>query len=407
MRRGPLRETAFALLFAGRAVSALGDRIVPVALAFAVLELTGSVTDLGIVFAAQSVPLVVFVLLGGVWADRLPRQLVMLASDGVRALAQGLTAALLVSGAAHVWEIAALQAVYGTAEAFFAPASTAVLPQTVDQSSLQQANALLGLSGNVAAVLGPALAGVLVATAGPGWGLAVDAATFVVSAVFLGFMRLSPIAVAARTSTLAELRAGWRAFRSRTWLWVSVVYFTLFIAFVFSPFEVLGPQVARRSLGGPAAWAAISTALGAGSVLGGLLGMRWRPRHPLRAAFIWFGVAGPALLALVAAHAPLPLILLAALIDGSSGTLFNVFWFTAQQREVPAEELSRVSSWDYVGTVGLEPVGLAVSGPVAAAIGISATLYGAAGLFALLLCAVLAVPAVRNFKDDVAGSPVV
>ena len=400
MRRGPLRETAFALLFAGRAVSALGDRLVPVALAFAVLELTGSVTDLGIVFAAQSVPLVVFVLLGGVWADRLPRQLVMLASDGVRALAQGLTAALLLSGAAHVWEIAALQAVYGTAGAFFAPASTAVLPQTVDQSSLQQANALLGLSGNVAAVLGPALAGVLVATAGPGWGLAVDAATFVVSAVFLGFMRLRPIAVAARTSTLAELRAGWRAFRSRTWLWVSVVYFTLFIAFVFSPFEVLGPQVARRSLGGPAAWAAISTALGAGSVLGGLLGMRWRPGHPLRAAFIWFGVAGPALLALVAAHAPLPLILLAALIDGGSGTLFNVFWFTAQQREIPAEELSRVSSWDYVGTVGLAPVGLAVSGPVAAAIGISTTLYGAAGLFALLLCAVLAVPAVRNFKDD-------
>ena len=155
MRRGPLRETAFALLFAGRAISALGDRLVPVALAFAVLELTrGSVTDLGIVFTAQTVPLVVFVLLGGVWADRLPRQFVMLASDGVRAVAQGLTAALLLAGVAHVWEIAALQAVYGTAEAFFGPASTAVVPQTVDESSLQQANALLGLSGNVAAVLG-------------------------------------------------------------------------------------------------------------------------------------------------------------------------------------------------------------------------------------------------------------
>jgi MFS family permease len=400
MRRGPLRETPFALLFAGRAISALGDRVVPVALAFAVLDLTGSVTDLGIVFAAQSVPLVVFVLLGGVWADRLPRRLVMLASDGVRALAQGLSAALLLSGSAHLWELVALQALYGTATAFFAPASTAVVPETVSQASLQQANALLGLSSNVASVAGPALAGLLVATAGPGWGLAVDAATFVASAWFLFFMRVSGAAPPPRTSTLAELRAGWDAFRSRTWLWVTVAYFTLFLAFVLAPLQVLGPQVARLSLGGPGAWAAISTALGVGAVGGGLLGMRWRPRHPLRATFVWFGISGPALLALVAAHAPLAVILVAALIDGGSGTVFNVFWFTALQREVPAEELSRVSSWDYVGSLGLQPIGLAASGPIAAAVGMSATLYVAAGLFVVLLGAVLAVPAVRNFTDE-------
>jgi MFS family permease len=306
----------------------------------------------------------------------------MLASDGVRAVAQGLTAALLLAGVAHVWEIAALQAVYGTAEAFFGPASTAVVPQTVDESSLQQANALLGLSGNVAAVLGPALAGVLVATAGPGWGLAVDAATFVASAACLAFMRLAPVALAAHSTTLAQLRRGWRAFRSRTWLWVTVAYFTLFLAFVYGPLYVLGPQVARLSLGGTAAWAAISTALGIGSLLGGLLGMRWHPRHPLRAAF-----------------------LAAALVDGASGTVFNTFWFTALQREVPAAELSRVSSWDYVGSLALYPVGLALSGPVAGAIGVSTTLYGAAVLFALLLCAVLAVPAVRNFAPRPGPSP--
>ena len=400
MRRGPLRQSAFALLFAGRAISALGDRIVPVALVFAVLELPGSVTDVGIVFAAQTIPLVVFVLIGGVWAARLPRQLVMLASDGVRAGAQAATAGLLLSGTAHVWEIAALQAVYGTAEAFFGPASTAVVPQTVEESDLQQANALLGLSSNLAAVVGPALAGVLVATAGPGWGLAFDAGTFVASAGCLAFMRLGPVALAARTSTLTELRDGWRAFRSRTWLWVTVAYFTLFLAFVYGPLQVLGPQVARSSLGGPGAWAAIATALGAGSVLGGLLGMRWRPRHPLRCAFLGFGIAGPALLVLIGARAPLALILLAALIDGSSGTLFNVYWFTALQREVPAEELSRVSSWDYVGSLALYPVGLAMAGPVAGAIGVSTTLYGAAGLFGVLLCAVLAIPAVRNFRGE-------
>ena len=134
----------------------------------------------------------------------------------------------------------------------------------------------------------------------------------------------------------------------------------MFLAFVFSPLQVLGPQVARLSLGGPGAWAAISTALGLGAVLGGMIGLRWRPRHPLRAAFISFLLAGPALLVLLAAHAPLALILAAALIDGSSGTLFNVFWFTAQQQEIPPAELSRVSSWDYLGSLALQPVGLAV-----------------------------------------------
>jgi predicted MFS family arabinose efflux permease len=397
---GALRERAFRQLFAGQAISRLGDRLVPVALAFAVLDLTGSVTDLGFVFAAQSIPLVGFVLLGGVWGDRLPRQRVMLASDGVRAAAQGVSALLLLNGHAQIWEIAALQAVYGTAEAFFQPAATSVVPQTVAPENLQHANALLGLSSNLTAVLGPALAGVLVATVGAGWGLAADAATFVVSAAGLSVMSVKPVAVAARSSTLAELRAGWRAFRSHAWLWVTVLYFTLFSAFVFSPLQVLGPKIAKVSLGGPAAWAAISTALGLGAFLGGLAGMRWRPRYPLRVSFIAFLIGGPALYGLLAAHAPLPLILVAALIDGSSQTVFTVFWSTAIQREIPAEEQSRVSSWDFLGSLALEPVGLAICGPVAAVIGLSTTLYAAGGLFGVLVLTALAVPAVRNFTDS-------
>jgi predicted MFS family arabinose efflux permease len=397
MRSGALAQISFRLLFIGQAISALGDRLVPVALAFAVLDLTGSVTDLGIVTAAQTVTLVLFVLLGGVWADRLPRQRVMLASDIVRALAQGGSAALLLTASARVWELALLQAVYGGAEAFFGPASTALVPQTVDPEDLQQANALLGLSSNVAMVVGPALAGAVVVTIGPGWGLAFDAATFVGSALALSIMRIGGPVAAVRTTPLSELRAGWVAFRSRRWLWITVVYFTLFLGFVFSPFEVLGPEVARQQLGGPAAWAAISTALGLGALAGGLLGLRWRPRYPLRVAFIAFLIAGPALFVLLAARAPLPVIVAVALIDGVSGTLFNLLWFTALQREVPAGELSRVSSWDYLGSVAIMPVGQALSGPVAGAIGISTTLYGAGALDVILLLAVLAVPAVRNF----------
>lgn len=293
MRHGALSQTAFRLLLVGQAISALGDRLVPVALAFAVLELTGSVTDLGIVLAAQTGPLVVFVLLGGVWADRLPRQAVMLACDGVRAVAQALSAALLLGGDAHVWQLAVLQAVYGTAEAFFAPASTAVVPQTVDPANLQQANALLGLSGNLASVLGPALAGVIVATLGPGWGLGIDAASFITSAVFLSFMRPKSI--------LTTPRAG---------------------------------------------------------------------------------------------------ILAAALTNGASLTLFNAFWLTALQREIPLAELSRVSSWDYVGSLAFQPLGFAASGPVAAAIGLSTTMYAAAGVFLLLTVVALAVPSLRNFASS-------
>jgi predicted MFS family arabinose efflux permease len=397
--RGPLRFRDFRLLFGAQSISSLGDRVVPVALAFAVLDLTGSVTDLGIVLAAQTIPLLLFVLIGGVWADRLPRQRIMLGSDCVRALAQGISATLLLTGTAEIWQLAALQAVYGTAAAFFSPAANAIVAETVPAAALQQANAMMGLSINFASVLGPAAAGVIVATIGPGWGLAADATTFCGSALCLLAMRLGPRAGEdVRGTMVAELRAGWSAFRSRDWLWATVLFFTLYIGFCFAPLQVLGPQVARLSLGGPGAWAAISVALGVGALAGGAVGLRVRPRHPLRVAFLVFLVATPALIALIAAHAPLALIVLAALVDGTTGTLFNVFWFTALQSQVAPGELSRVISWDYLGSLGMQPVGQLVSGPVAVMIGLSSTLYLSAGLALVLFAGVLAVPAVRNFS---------
>jgi predicted MFS family arabinose efflux permease len=393
------------MLFAGRAVSSFGDRLVPVALAFAVLDLTGSVTDLGVVLAAQTVPLLLFILLGGIWADRLPRQLVMLGSDAVRALAQGASAVLLLIGHAHIWQLAALQAIYGAAEAFFNPAATAVVPQTIDESQIQQANALIGLTESVSAVLGPAVAGVLVATAGPGWGLAADAVTFLASAAFLSRLRLTgePVTTT-RTGALHELRAGWQTFRAHTWLWVTSAYFALFLALGYAPLQVLGPQVARRSLGGAGAWAAIGTARGLGALFGGGLGLRWRPRHPLRAAFVVFIIATPALLVAIAAHAPLGIILALALIDGVNVALWDTMWLTAIQGEIPRGELSRVASWDELGAFTLQPLGQVASGPIAIAIGLSATLYGAGVLTLLLLIAVLAVPAVRNFRLSARGA---
>jgi predicted MFS family arabinose efflux permease len=300
-----------------------------------------------------------------------------------------------------VWQLAALQAAYGAAEGFNGPASVAIVPQTVAPEDLQRANALLGLSDNAAAVLGPSLAGVIVATAGAGWGLAADAVTFALSAMLLLAMRVPGLAsdaiAAVRADLLSELRAGWQAFRSRTWLWTTVLYFTLYVGLAYAPYLVLGPQIAKSALGGPGAWAAISASLGVGAVCGGLIGLRWRPRHPLRSAMSLFALSGPGLLVLLGLHAPLPALIAIAIFDGAASSLFNALWYTAMHSEVPAGELSRVTSWDYLGSLVLEPAGLALTGPIAVAIGFSATLYGAAGIAVMLTIAVLLVPAVRNF----------
>jgi MFS family permease len=399
MSGGAWGERSFRLFFLGQGVSAVGDRIVSVALAFGVLDLTGSVKDLGVVLAAQTVPLVAFVLLGGVWSDRLSRRSVMIASDVTRAGAQGASALLLVTGNAHVWQLVVLQAVHGTAEAFFLPASQALLPETVAAADLQQANALIAVSGNIANIGGPAAAGVLVATLGAGWGLAIDAGTFLASAAALWLMRVQAIVPAPRTGTFSELRAGWRAFRSRTWLWVSVLEFMAANALSFSPYLVLGPEVARTSLGGPAAWAAIGTASGIGALLGGTFGLRWHPRFPLRAMFVTSLLGTSPLLALLAASAPLPALLGAAVISGMSITFFNLVWFTVVQQRIPGEELSRISSWDALGSYVISPIGLAAAGPIGIALGIPTTLYAAAALGVLSTLAVLAVPSVRNLTN--------
>jgi MFS family permease len=398
-------QRAFRLLFAARSISSLGDRLVPVALAFAVLNLTGSATSLGVVLAAQTIPLVLFVLVGGVWADRLPRRLVMASSDLVRATSQGLSAALLLTGSAHLWEIVVLQAVYGTARAFFDPAALSLVPQTVSPDQFQRANSLMALTDNVAGIAGPALAGVIVAAAEPGWGLAFDAVTFLASVAFVRGMPPIAAEVRERATLLHEMRHGWSAFRARRWLWVTVSCFTLYIGFAWAPWQVLGPEVARSSLGGPGAWAAIAVALGLGSVAGGVFALHARPRHPFRLTFAAFVVVTPLMLGLVAAHAPVWMILPVAVLDGTSGTIFNTFWFTALQSDVPPGELARVMSWDYFGSVGVLPLGQALAGPVAAALGASTALYGAAGLTILLFGLGLTVPAVRNFSPPAVASP--
>ena len=395
--RAVLRHRSFRLLFTGQTISSLGDKIVPVALAFAVLNLTHSPTDLGIVLAAQTVPLTVFVLLGGVWADRLDRRAVMLVSDVVRCAAHAVVATLLLTGSATVAELALLQALYGIATAFFGPAALALVPATVPADQTQEANALMGISQNFASVIGPAIAGVIVAAFSPGWGLAFDAVTFAGSAVCLGAMPRVVAPPRVRATMLHELRAGWRAFSSRRWLLITVISFTAFMALCYAPWQVLGPVQARHALGGAGAWAAISVAIGAGALAGGFLAMRLRLRYPLRVTMALLAVCMPLCVVLLAAAAPLWLILVMGFADGATSSLFNTFWFTSLQADVPEEELARVSSWDYLGSLVMLPLGQAIAGPVAAGLGLTTTLYAAGGLGFVLFAASLLARSVRDF----------
>jgi len=277
---GALREREFRRLFTGQAISLLGDGMVGVALAFAVLDLTGSISDLGYVFAARTIPLVVFLLVGGVFADRLPRRAVVLTADVVRLVTQGVIAALLISGHADLWELIVSLAFYGTATVFFNPASTGLIPSVVSPGRLQQANALRALAMAAGNVAGPALAGVLVAAASPGWALAVDAASFGASAVFLARLRLPMHERLPVKPFLHELGEGWHEVVSRAWVW-SILVFAGLANMAGMAFFILGAYVAKRSLGGAGAWALITSAFGAGSIVGGLLVLHLRPRRPL------------------------------------------------------------------------------------------------------------------------------
>jgi MFS family permease len=403
---GALRERQFRLLWIGQATSTLGDGLVPVALAFAVIKtLKGTPTELGLVLAAETVPLVLFVLVGGVWADRLPRQMVMLVSDLIRGAVQATAAALLLSGTAEIWHLAVLFAIYGTADAFFQPAATGVVPATVSPQRLQQANALLGLSRSSAFVVGPAVAGVIAAVANPGAVFVVDAITFAISATSLAMLRLPRgRRQGERHSFLADLKGGWHELISHTWLWVIVVWASTFLCVVIAPFMTLGPVIAQRSLGGPAAWGLIAAGFGAGSLGGGFLALRWKPERPMLVCSVLVLCIAPAM-ALLALRAPAPVIAVAQVVGGLGTGFFGAVWQTTLQQHVPEEALSRVSAWDWMGSFAFLPLGLILAGPVSGAIGISTTLWISVGYLVVSTLAVLLVPSVRNLRRLDAEEP--
>jgi len=379
-RLGPLRERDFRLLFIGQTTSRLGSAMAPVALAFAVLNtLHGSATDIGIVLASRQVAVVLLLLFGGVWADRLPRHHVMVASNVLSGTSQAVVAALLLTGNAQLWQLAVLAAVNGGSSAFFFPASTGIIPQTVPVTMLQQANATLRLAINSTTITGAALGGIVVAATNPGVAIAVDALSYGLAAIAIGLMRLPASLRMEGSSVLHELREGWRDFWSRPWLWSIVLQFGLVNAATAGTEAVLGPTVAKEHLGGAAGWGVVLAAESIGLVSCGVMMLRWRPRRILRVAtysvfaLVLFPIA-------LAVPAPLTVVIAAAFLTGFGIEIFGVLWDTAVMQEIPQEKLSRVSSYDALGSWVLMPVGYIVAGPLAAAIGTRATLISAAVL---------------------------
>jgi MFS family permease len=392
-----LRERPFRLLWLGRTASSVGDSLIPVALAFAVLGIGGGASGLGIVLACFTISRASVMVVGGVWADRLPRRAVMIAADLIRVGTEAATAALLLGGVARVWQLAVLQAASGAAGSFFTPASTALVPQTVSRPRLQQANSLLSLSQSATNIFGPAASGAIVAVAGPGWCFVIDAASFLVSACFVSAMHVEAVVRPPAQRFWRDLADGWREVRLHRWLTAGFLGFALG-NFGIGMFFVLGPLVSRESLGGAQAWGLILAAGAVGGVLGGFIAYRIRPRRPVAGAFAIWSLGALPPFALIR---PLPLaaIMAAAAILGSAILVGNALWETAMQHEVGPDRLARVVSIDLLLSLCLMPTGQALAGPLAAALGTRAALALAGTLMCVPNLLVLAfVREVRRVK---------
>jgi MFS family permease len=401
-----LRDRRFALLFAARTASVLGSAFGPVALAFGVLALPGATaTTLSFVAAAEALSMVVFMLIGGVIADRLPRFRVMMTADLGAALAWGALAVMLVTGWAPLGLMIAASALAGMMTALFYPANTGVVPEVVPEAKLQSANGVLRLGMNAARIGGFAVAGAAVSLLGPGWAMTLNSGLLLASAAFTAGLRLPRTTTrSASASLVRELRAGWREFRSRQWLWVVVLQYSFVLMVVQAVVGVLGPVVATQRLGGSTGWSLILGAESVGMLVGVVLAIKARPARPVRLVVVLtFPLASlPLALGL---GAPLALAAAAAVLGGVALEFLVVIWDTTMQREIPMEALSRVSSYDALGSLLLGPVGLLLAGPSVVLLGAGHALLASASVITLATVAALCAPGVHALRWSTRPSP--
>ncbi|MFI7606400.1 MFS transporter [Micromonospora sp. NPDC049366] len=399
----PLRDPAFRLLFLGRTVSAVGDAVVPAALALAVLRATGSTTALAVVLGAAMVPRLLLLPLGGVAADRFDARRVAILADVTRCLTQLVVGLELLGGAPSLASLAVASAVGGTAAAFALPTGSPLVTGTVAPERRQRANALLGTTANASRLAGPALAGALIWAAGPGWAFVLDAGSFAVSAALLAVIRVRPVARPERRSVGADLRHGWREVTSRDWFWSSLLAHGVWNG-AAAVLTTLGPAVAVDRLGGEGVWLLFLQAGAVGMLVGSLLAGRTRPRRPVLLANL--GLAGYAApLVLLAVAAPAPIVTAAYGVALAALGYLNPIWETVVQSQFPPHVLARVTSYDWLVSLAAMPVGYALAPLTAELWGATAPL-AAAGALVLAACAGTAlVPGVRRLTWPVPTAP--
>jgi MFS family permease len=365
----PLRERNFRWYFGSRLVNSLGNMMAGVALAFAVLDISDSATALGQVLAAETIPMVLFLLWGGVVADRFPRTLVIQLSNVASGATQAVIAVLVVTGSAQLWMVIALSAVHGLVAAMSFPALASLMPQLVPRDQLQRANALMSLVRGSLTILGPTVSALLVVTVGAGWALMADAVTWFAAAVMLLPVRIPPRPprTGEEPGTLAELRAGWDYFRRTTWLWVVVVAFGFLNAIQVGGLNTLGPAVAKATIG-KQGWGLALSAQALGLLLMTLVMLRVPLKRPLLLGMLGIAVEGVPLF-MLGAHPRLELMMVAMFVAGAGTEVFSMGWSLAMQEHVPEPMMSRAWSYDSLGSFVAMPIGQLAYGPLGAAFG--------------------------------------
>ncbi|MFI8390898.1 MFS transporter [Streptomyces sp. NPDC085540] len=396
----------YSLLTGAAIITNLGSHGAHIAAAFAVMDAGGSVGDVGLIAAARTLPLVLFLLIGGALADRLPRHRVMVAANVLNCLSQAAFAVLVLTGEPRLWQMMLLTALCGTGTAFFNPAAEGMLLSTVSGEHSNRAFALFRMAMNGAGIGGAALGGAMIAAVGPGWVLAADAAAFAVAGALRAFLDVSHVPDRAPGGgLLSDLREGWVEVRSRPWLWSIVLQFSVVVAVVGAADAVYGPLVARDQLGGPAPWGVALAFFGVGTIAGAVLMMAWKPRRLLLVGTLCvFPLALPS----AGLAVPLPVWGLCAVmfVSGAAIEVFGVNWMTAMHQEIPEEKFSRVTAYDWFGSVSMLPVATALAGPAEAAFGRTQALWGCALLVIVPTALVLLVPDVRRMTRRAHGNPV-
>ncbi|WP_410567739.1 MFS transporter [Amycolatopsis sp. cmx-4-61] len=400
----PLREPRFRALVTGRGLADFGNAVAPFALAFAVVDLTGSAVALGVVVGARSLANVLLLLFGGMLADRLPRSVILQGTETAAALTQAAVAASVLCGIASVPLLAGLGLVNGAVSAISLPAAASLTPSTVPATLLTPANALVRLLSNAGRIAGAALAGVLVALVGSGWALAGNSLLFLAAALAYRRIRLPRGERVPGRRPLAELAEGWREFRARSWVWLVVLQFMVVNAVTSGALLVIGPLVADDTFG-RTGWGLALAVQTAGSLLGGVLAAHWQPRRMLFAGVAW--VMAGALPMLALGETPYLLPLLAAMfLAGVALVQFSVAWDVSLQENIPPDRLARVYSYDMLGSFVAIPLGQISAGPLAEHAGRSATLLGGAALVAGATALVLCSPQVRGLVRRAPMTPV-